>query len=554
MEQQRFVELSNNLIDQALTRSGLSQSMDVVLQGRDEQAPELDADERKRLYALVQRLPSGDWWSSATIPRGGSVGITRAEASALSTKQAELAMVVPSLPLLPSEVPTLGTLKPPVLKPAKDPGWQATYLPQRKLHAPKLLEWGPYMTFAPSYDTTDCELGPGAAFQTTYESIVRRKARAARKQLEEKMRRNEEAERKDHMPAVDSGDVEMSVGLNSTEDDHMDLTVQAKAEEGELEHVISNTGEEGTGKHFSAHEAVRQLHGLFSPDEAEALKEAFQQLEIELGVSELLRYIAISLQSLVDMQRERLGAGVELEPDGLEHQTGEWMISNDYTTFPLTFFLPAQEATKSLALLLSMRPRTYEQPNKSLVPPPAILRTLHRSIPALPITSWRGILAGNRPTALRDDTTVTIKTTARAQAAAQAASQLYSPSTASQPVSTPPSYPNGTPAVPNFGRGGPMPSPMTPGPFVGPYGNYYPNYYSGYPSPGPTPGPYGGARPIPDMTKSQGQGQSTIPKGWQGYHHGAMPPTPSASAIPPHMTGVFRPGVPPPSANKSFYR
>jgi hypothetical protein len=204
-----------------------------------------------------------------------------------------------------------------------------------------------------------------------------------------------------------------------------------------------------------------------------------------------------------------------------------------------------------------MRPRTYEQPNKSLIPSPAILRALHRSLPAQPTTGWRGTLAGNRPTALRDDTTVTIKTTARAQAAAQAASQLYSPSTPLQsaapvpvPVPAPAPYPNGAPAAPNFGRGGPMPSPMTPGPFMGPYGNYYPNYYGGYPSPAPTPGPYSGARPIPDMTKSQGQ--PPIPKSWQGYHHGPMPPTPSASAIPPHMTGVFRPGVP--SASKSFYR
>ena len=336
-EQQRFVELSSNLIDQALTRSGLTKSMDVVLHGRDEQAPELDADERKRLYSLVQRLPSGDWWSSATIPRGGSVGLTRAEASVLPTKQAELVMVVPSLQLLPSEVPTLGTLKAPVLKAAKDPGWQATYLPQRKLHAPKLLDWGPYMTFAPSYDATDCELGPGAVFQTTYESIMRQKARTARKQLEEKMRRKEEAERKEHMPAVDSGDVEMSVGLDPAEDDRTDLVVRAKAEKGEPEYAKSSAGEERTGKHFCAHEAMRQLHGLFSPDEAEALKEAFQQLELELGISELLDYIIISLQRLVDMQRERLGAGVELKPGSLEHQTGEWTIANDYTTFSLTF-------------------------------------------------------------------------------------------------------------------------------------------------------------------------------------------------------------------------
>ena len=212
--------------------------------------------------------------------------------------------------------------------------------------------------------------------------------------------------------------------------------------------------------------------------------------------------------------------------------------------------LPAQEITKSLTLLVSTRPRSYDQPNKSLIPPPAILHALHRSLPGQPTAGWRGTLAGNRPTALRDDQTVTIKTTARAQAAAQAASQLYPQSTPSQPVPTPAPYPNGAPAQ-NFGRGGPMPSPMTPGPFMGPYGNYYPNYYSGYPSPAATPGPYGGARPIPDMTKSQGQGQPPIPKGWQGY---PVPPAPSASAIPPHMTGVFRPGVPPPPANKSFYR
>ena len=217
-----------------------------------------------------------------------------------------------------------------MLKPSKDPGWQATYLPQRKLHAPKLLDWGPYMTFAPAYDAADCELGPGAAFQTTYESVVRRKARAARKQLEEKMRRKGEAERKEHMPAVDSGDVEMSAGFDPAEDDHMDLAIQAKAEKGEPEHVVSSAAEEENAKHFSAHEAVRQLHWLFSPDEAEVLKEAFQQLELELGVSELLHYIIISLQNLVDMQRERLGAGIQLEPDSLEQQTGKWTTLNGY--------------------------------------------------------------------------------------------------------------------------------------------------------------------------------------------------------------------------------
>jgi hypothetical protein len=196
---------------------------------------------------------------------------------------------------------------------------------------------GPVHDVCAAYDATDCELGPGAAFQTTYESIVRRKARTARKQLEEKMRRKEEAERKEHMPAVDSGDVEMSVGLDPAEDDRMDLAVQAKAEKPEPEHVNSSAGEEGDWEAFlCAREAVRQLHGLFSPDEAEALKEAFQQLELELGVSELLHYIIISLQNLVDMQRERLGAGVELEPDSLEHQTGEWAIANDYITFSFT--------------------------------------------------------------------------------------------------------------------------------------------------------------------------------------------------------------------------
>jgi len=72
------------------------------------------------------------------------------------------------------------------------------------------------------------------------------------------------------------------------------------------------------------------------------------------------------------------------------------------------YFSAAQAISDSLILLASLRPRSTKD-SSSLIPPPELLRKLHRSLPSEPSEGWFGTLPPSNPTALRDDTTLQIK-------------------------------------------------------------------------------------------------------------------------------------------------
>ena len=68
----------------------------------------------------------------------------------------------------------------------------------------------------------------------------------------------------------------------------------------------------------------------------------------------------------------------------------------------------AQGIADSLVLIASLRPRSTKD-SSSLIPPPEILRKLHRSLPSEPSEGWFGTLPPTNLAALRDDTTLQIK-------------------------------------------------------------------------------------------------------------------------------------------------
>ena len=109
------------------------------------------ADIRQRKYALVQRLPTGDWWTSANtdIPGTDSKALTNSH-----TAHAELVSIIPSNLEPDALIPTLGEFyagkKAPVK--TKTPG-------PRNVSCGSFLDYGPFTSFAPTFDSEGSEIG-----------------------------------------------------------------------------------------------------------------------------------------------------------------------------------------------------------------------------------------------------------------------------------------------------------------------------------------------------------------------------------------------------------
>lgn len=333
--QQRFCDFAQGLFDEIAANgynAGLSR-IDAAFPSDEEEEAEqsLPFENRKRKYALVQRLPTGDWWSSTTIPRDGDVGLTKAAAKALSIKQAELVSIVPSQPIPAEDMPLFSSLKPaPVIKSREDPKRSIT-LPNRTLPAPKLLDYGVYSTFAPYFDSENTEVGNDQIHQFVHESLQRRRARALRRQMIEKQQRLDQMESGLHKPAVES----------KTDADE---TATTELERDTDMEVIDKTGQDVSKamdglsilqSGFPTEEALGNLQGHVPENEMEILKQAFTALRAEIGVSELLEHNTIALDNLVRLQRERL-LSYNYTPSDLERQIGLCFIGSLLSSLTLT--------------------------------------------------------------------------------------------------------------------------------------------------------------------------------------------------------------------------
>ncbi|KAG8825848.1 hypothetical protein FRC19_010322 [Serendipita sp. 401] len=445
-------------------------------------------EERKRKYALVQRLPSGDWWSSATVPREGDVGLTRGAIRSLATGQAELVSIVPSQPIPAEEMSSFSTLKQvPVFKSKDDPRRLIT-LPSKSSPAPKLLDYGVYSTFTPYFDSESAEIGNDQVHSLVSESMQRRRARALRAQL---------LGRADHISQSDISRQSFKSSVDAMkENSHSLLGGDQEMKDG------GDTNSRAIERTFSTLELVESLRNIVPEDESESLKQAFSALQAELGVTELLEENAIALDNLVRMQSDRIKQG-ELTPSDLEREIAEGIVS-------------------SLSLLVSLRPRASSQPDGSVVPSAPILRALHRSLTTQPISGWRGTLANNRKGSLRDDATMYVKATSKTQAAASAAvgnqhanGNIRMPSTPIPATPTAQSVmynPNSQPHTPASAMRFNYPPPLNP---------------QGYPTPSPSSyssAPGGNPRMMPNMMNTKGSQMS--PGGpWPVYPpYTQMPP------------------------------
>ncbi len=239
---------------------------------------------RPHKYALVQHLPNGDWWTSA------SSGVTTAdkELKNLHTAKADLVSIFPSAS--GSQLGQKGTLSDYVVKRAS--GVPPHKLPQsRQVSCGKFLDYGPYASFAPSFDQEGVEVGRVAMGEVIFHQYMKRRLRSLAK-----------GKRRAFLAEADR-----------------------QPEDVTMEEASANNGASVAGPSNEGEDLTKDLESLLSPEEVKGLKSTLGSLEMEQAVDELLQRNAKALLRLEDLQLERLraqGGGSSVVEVGSE----EWDI------------------------------------------------------------------------------------------------------------------------------------------------------------------------------------------------------------------------------------
>ncbi|THH17222.1 hypothetical protein EW146_g3546 [Bondarzewia mesenterica] len=418
-QQLKFCNLALSLLDQSSFHTcPAALNLETIIPDRPDAVHDADENDagssapslssanitRKHKYALMQKLPTGDWWTS--LNSDFPSGIDDKELKDLSTAHAELVAILPSAStsLVPaastSSIPTLGLY---TQKPSRT---KQTVPPARSISSGAFLDYGPYSSFAPTFDQEGVELG--------------------RVGLGEVLSAKEKAKR-----------LEKAYSVQSRRTPPRDAPVTEDVEMQDSACDVQDVTAERTAGAFD-----EALEALLPPDQVTLIKEALGSLELEAAVQELLDRNARALRRLEELQLQRLG-GLGGGSSTVEVGSEEWNV--------------AQGIVDSLALLASFRPCSSKD-SSTLIPPPSVLRKLHRTLPSEPSEGWYGTLPPTRGTALRDDSTIRIK------------SGVSVP--ASQPTPATPAA-VAVPTAPTL-YGGKAATPATP------YGGYgYQNYASG---------------------------------------------------------------------------
>lgn len=231
---------------------------------------------RKRKYALMQKLPTGDYWTSLN----SDATVDSKELKDLPIGYAELVAILPSIaPCFSSlSTPTLGSYKP------KKPLAPRPKLPQpRQVSCGAFLDYGPFTSFAPSFDQAGVEIGRAQLGEVVWGKQDRKRARKAvvEQHIED-----------------DNGDIEMLDVGGSTE-----------------RSIVS---------------VEEALTGLFPKEQIEVVKSTVASLELEETVQELLERNRRALGRLEELQIARLasegGGTSEVNVGSEEWDTGKLFL------------------------------------------------------------------------------------------------------------------------------------------------------------------------------------------------------------------------------------
>ena len=281
-----------SLIEQASRRTldGLSLKPEYILPPKAENDElEKDVGNARRKYALVQRLPSGDLWTSLD---SDMVGPDAKPLSQLGTGHAELVAVLPSSSSS-KPIPTLGDLH-------TNKKIQTRYKAPTTRHVScgSFLNYGPYASFAPAFDNDGADVGRLGVSDVLWRRHEKGKAREKARILGDRLR--------------------AKLALRAAENTQVEEVAEAdpaEVREAELRKEAEKRRE--------------LLQKLFPPDEA--VEEVLDTLECEENVGELLLRNAKALVRLQELQEERLrgvnGGSKDVEVVSEEWNLGESMVS-----------------------------------------------------------------------------------------------------------------------------------------------------------------------------------------------------------------------------------
>ncbi|KAF8550303.1 hypothetical protein OG21DRAFT_1514167 [Imleria badia] len=378
-QQLRFCNLASSLLDQASFHSvPLPLDIDSLLLDVPDPSSPTESKSKHHLYqtkkyALMQRLPFGTWWTSLN---SDLVPSDSKPLKDISTANAELVAIMPApsapAPLEPDSAQTPVTLASYV--PKKPPGYRSKLPGPRRVSCGTFLDYGPYANFAPVFEQDGVEIGRLAMGELLWRWEDRKKGWSNEHTLATQQPSDPVAE----SPLPNGVDKPDEIGVLDDE---------------------------------------QSLQGLFSSEQISLLKQALGSLELEAAVHELLERNANALKRLEELQNKRLTKPGEFTP--VEQGSEEWDT--------------AQGIFDSLCILASLRPRLSTSDSVLLTPSPSALHKLQRTLPIAPTQGWHGTLPAEHPTALRDDSTLYIKSTATAIPAAPSAPPATP--TPTQPVS-----------------------------------------------------------------------------------------------------------------------
>lgn len=290
-EQLRFCNLTLSLLDQASSHSApVPLNVDSIISQLTQDNPSgtippstksSDTLVHKRKYALVQRLPTGDWWSSAS----SGISPDGRDLSELPTAHAELVAIFPSSSFRPSPGHSLTLAE--YVKPS--PTVNCFPHEPRRVTCGRFLDYGPYASFAPTFDQEGKEVGRVGLGETIWHQELKRR------------------EQEELLASLSSliADSEIGPSLNG-----VDQTSSSS----------SNVDSE------KVTETPSPMEGLLAPNEVDELKSALGSLELEQAVQELLERNVKALQRLEELQLRRLGseesASKHVEVDSEEWETG----------------------------------------------------------------------------------------------------------------------------------------------------------------------------------------------------------------------------------------
>lgn len=244
---------------------------------------------RQRKYALMQKFSGNEWWTSLNSEFGApSIDLDGKTLKALGTAHAELISILPEPSSTPETadipIPTLGSYATKKAATFNSKGYGP-----RRTSTGRFLDYGPFASFAPTYEGAGVEVGRRTLAETVWRWEQRRKAK--------------EAERS-HARLEEACDVAME---NIQE---VESTEKASTD------VVEATED--------------SLDDLLPPDEISSIIAILGTLELEEMVQELLERNQRALRRLAELQKARLGTKgggtSQVEEGSEEWETGELLF------------------------------------------------------------------------------------------------------------------------------------------------------------------------------------------------------------------------------------